>query len=216
MRIEAIDMDLRPNGDTHWFAYERGLTVSLLRVSDDRWQASAWGDVSVTAYGETAEAAFVELLAIARDGAPGVYASMTGTMRQDVGEINARCAELTARLELKRLAEAATPGPYETDGDGGNDVWGREGSVYIGHCEHDADAAFIAAANPAAVLGLLARAEAAEALAASRPEITPNISDLLATVLEVERACRDVGESRPLWWDIAIPALRAHAAKVSR
>lgn len=56
--------------------------------------------------------------------------------------------------DLRRLAEAATPGPWEQS----------EGGMYVDVVDDDsqvaevirrADAAFIAAANPAAVLALL-------------------------------------------------------------
>jgi hypothetical protein len=82
--------------------------------------------------------------------------------------------------ELKRLAEGATPGPWEVHGDTSDYVVSR---APVSHCgdgnvicaepdlimeasrEHwPANAAFIAAANPTVVLSLLTKLEAAERL----------------------------------------------------
>lgn len=62
------------------------------------------------------------------------------------------------RDDLKRLAEAATPGPWTSDG---ADVQDRHRTVARIWGEA-ADAEFIAAANPAAILALLAEFEAME------------------------------------------------------
>ncbi len=72
-----------------------------------------------------------------------------------------------ADLELERLARAATPGPWTAerqDGDSGEIYYALHGKNYdfitnVGDHANNwlHDAAFIAAANPQAVLGLLAR-----------------------------------------------------------
>ena len=68
---------------------------------------------------------------------------------------------MTEREELRKLAEAATPGPWSTAAfQLVIDVARR---IDVGMCGHRDDAAFIAAANPAAVLGLLDQLDAAEA-----------------------------------------------------
>ena len=79
-------------------------------------------------------------------------------------------AETPDVAELRRLAEAATPGPWEWDDDHGlrhgrsfGGVLFRCGALYGPDA---ADAAFIAAANPAAVLALLDVAAERDALAA--------------------------------------------------
>jgi hypothetical protein len=61
--------------------------------------------------------------------------------------------------EIKAAAEKATHGPYEVDGDDDRDVWGRCGSVYIGHMEHADDAAFVASCDRDTVLEMLAEIE---------------------------------------------------------
>ena len=72
--------------------------------------------------------------------------------------------------ELKRLAESATPGPWRASMDGtGNDGWlmGPNGVLdflatgYEGEMAAK-DVRFIAAANPQAVLSLIARIEELE------------------------------------------------------
>ena len=80
--------------------------------------------------------------------------------------------------ELERLARAATPGPWEVDGDG-RDICGFAGRLGAANGEPPyeitenngfmrnsmaADAAFIAAANPAVVLELVRRLRAAEGI----------------------------------------------------
>ena len=73
--------------------------------------------------------------------------------------------------ELRRLAEAATPGPWKVERDDPSpDVHDATGSVIattmhsdLSRMEDGHNAAFIAAANPAAVLALLDRLRAAEA-----------------------------------------------------
>lgn len=67
--------------------------------------------------------------------------------------------------ELRRLAEAATPGPWSTAAfQLVIDVARR---IDVGMCGHRDDAAFIAAANPATVLALLDAAAERDALAAA-------------------------------------------------
>lgn len=73
---------------------------------------------------------------------------------------------MTADDELRRLAEAATPGPWErasTDGMGWAVHRGEHDTVALYADRHDSE--FIAAANPTAVLDLLDRLRAAEVLA---------------------------------------------------
>ena len=66
--------------------------------------------------------------------------------------------------ELRRLAEAATPGPWATAAfQLVIDVARR---IDVGMCGHRDDAAYIAAANPAVVLALLDAAAERDALAA--------------------------------------------------
>ena len=68
---------------------------------------------------------------------------------------------MTDREKLRKLAEAATPGPWSTAAfQLVIDVARR---IDVGMCGHRDDAAFIAAANPAVVLGLLDQCDAAEA-----------------------------------------------------
>ena len=83
--------------------------------------------------------------------------------------------DLTPDLaEMRRLAEAATPGPWSTAAfQLVIDVAQR---IDVGMCGHRDDAAFIAAANPAAVLALLderdalaAKVERVRALPAKHP-----------------------------------------------
>ena len=76
---------------------------------------------------------------------------------------------MTDREELRKLAEAATPGPWSTAAfQLVIDVARR---IDVGMCGHRDDAAFIAAANPAAVLGLLDQLDAAEAKLAAVREL---------------------------------------------
>lgn len=64
--------------------------------------------------------------------------------------------------ELKRLAEAATPGPWAYDGSYVCPARTEDGTTYvelwrsIADCHQPENTKFIAAANPAAVLALLA------------------------------------------------------------
>lgn len=68
---------------------------------------------------------------------------------------------------LKALAEAATPGPWEAGNDiGEGEVYGVDGYAVVGAAaqawtrrEVDANARFIAAANPQTVLALVAEVE---------------------------------------------------------
>ena len=81
--------------------------------------------------------------------------------------------------ELRRLAEAATPGPWEHDGEG--EVWGR-GYDMISHPCMVADARYIAAANPSVVLALLDAAAERDALRedlAELEEVGSRLSHLL-------------------------------------
>ena len=87
---------------------------------------------------------------------------------------------MTEREELRKLAEAATPGPWSlTDGDpamnGQHWTIRRQGvaGIRVSGFTYgsNGDAEFIAAANPAAVLGLLDQLDAAEAKLAAVREI---------------------------------------------
>lgn len=76
------------------------------------------------------------------------------------------CDDLT---ELERLANAATPGPWEEDfhscnlrGDGHRSVRSKDGDVLFG-ANYWANLTFIAAAHPQAVLALLDRIAGYEA-----------------------------------------------------
>lgn len=81
--------------------------------------------------------------------------------------------------DLERLAKAATPGPWTTkpDDDARKHLLCTETGAWFGRVEasprNAADAAFIAAANPAVVLELVRRMRAAEGivrdLSAKRP-----------------------------------------------
>lgn len=68
--------------------------------------------------------------------------------------------------ELKRLAEAATPGPWAYDGSYVCPARTEDGTTYvelwrsIADCHQPENTKFIAAANPAAVLALIAEVEA--------------------------------------------------------
>ena len=67
--------------------------------------------------------------------------------------------------ELKRLAEAATPGPWAYDGSYVCPARTEDGTTYvelwrsIADCHQPENTKFIAAANPAAVLALIAEVE---------------------------------------------------------
>lgn len=67
--------------------------------------------------------------------------------------------------ELKKLAEAATPGPWEYDGSYVCPARTEDGTTYvelwrsIADCHQPENTKFIAAANPAAVLALIAENE---------------------------------------------------------
>lgn len=63
--------------------------------------------------------------------------------------------------KLRELASKATPGPWRTEQANSYKRWLVIGSM-SSHVMYPHDAAFIAAANPAAVLALLDRLEAAE------------------------------------------------------
>lgn len=68
-------------------------------------------------------------------------------------------------IELKRLAEAATPGPWAYDGSYVCPARTEDGTTYvelwrsIADCHQPENTKFIAAANPAAVMALIAEVE---------------------------------------------------------
>ena len=80
---------------------------------------------------------------------------------------------MTDIKKLKTLAEAATPGPWDDYYETGirpcvmaydeNDKGLRSVRAFIADTQFDKDRAFIASANPEAVLGLIARIERLEA-----------------------------------------------------
>ena len=89
---------------------------------------------------------------------------------------------------LRALAEKATPGPWEADGNEVSQHWSRPEPwktvassevACMSYCyggsgrgiENEADAEFIAAANPSTVLALVARVRAAEARAERFDEV---------------------------------------------
>jgi hypothetical protein len=68
---------------------------------------------------------------------------------------------MTDLAELKRLAEAATPGPWPHGGNCGNRI-SDTSNGYIIRDYSEQDREFIIAANPAAILDLVERVEMAE------------------------------------------------------
>ena len=63
-------------------------------------------------------------------------------------------------LELEQKAKAATPGPWDC---GGVEVFLGEWNPLIAMCNSEDNAAYIAAANPAAILELIAELRQARA-----------------------------------------------------
>lgn len=98
---------------------------------------------------------------------------------------------MTDYSELKRLAEAATPGPWSTEA---NELYWLEdgytkhlmetfdGSDICHDAEHPANLKFIAAANPAAVLALIADVEALLESEQESTELCDTLSVLLGHV----------------------------------
>lgn len=66
-------------------------------------------------------------------------------------------------MQLKALAEAATPGPWSYNGNCRFGVWQNEGKFYVFEAGGHADAAYTAAASPDVILALIAKVEAAPA-----------------------------------------------------
>ena len=75
--------------------------------------------------------------------------------------------------ELKRLAEAATPGPWSSHPNGYYGVHSNTGTI-CSTGEKIADALYIAAANPAAILELIQQRD-----------------ELLVALKALDRGCRD-------------------------
>ena len=75
--------------------------------------------------------------------------------------------------ELKRLAEAATPGPWSSHPNGYYGVHSNTGTI-CSTGEKIADALYIAAANPAAILELIRQRD-----------------ELLVALKALDRGCRD-------------------------
>lgn len=132
--------------------------------------------------------------------------------------------------QLKRAAQKAAQGPWTTDEfEGLYDAKGNDllvgGGGYAGYIDSKHDARFIAAANPAAVLDLIARLERAEAETARLDAIvnTPQFDDFIravSTEAEHQRqrlgSDHDAGKAPSDWfWLIGYlggKALHAHAA----
>jgi hypothetical protein len=64
---------------------------------------------------------------------------------------------MTTLTELRKLAEAATPGPWRegTPPPNGTTTVGTVQGLMTAHCFNGRDSAFISAANPATILALL-------------------------------------------------------------
>ena len=122
--------------------------------------------------------------------------------------------------ELRRLAEAATPGPWEADGLEVCQHWSLpepwravvNAEITCGpYCyggsarpiERDEDAAFIAAANPSVVLALLDAAAERDALAAKVERLTGELVDAgyrqAEDHAEIYRGRRDIAGDRVGW-----------------
>ena len=77
------------------------------------------------------------------------------------------------REELKRLAEAATQGPWESDGEVLVFASINHGVDLYGSPDARANAAYIAAAHPGVLLDLLAQLDAAETALSLKKEGEP-------------------------------------------
>ena len=116
-------------------------------------------------------------------------------------------------VELRRLAENATPGPWEADGFTVTQHWARPepwltitgDAVSCGdYCyggtargiEELADAEFIAAANPIAVLGLLDEADALRAELAHMREARDNARTEVERLTGLVEAVREDARAR--------------------
>ena len=98
---------------------------------------------------------------------------------------------MSDRTELRRLAEAATPGPWWHEWVDGDDWWAVYGQptgdmVCPEVCTMGSpdEAAYIAAVNPAVVLGLL---DEIERLTGSRPRGNPSFETLSRMLTEVQK-----------------------------
>lgn len=86
--------------------------------------------------------------------------------------------------ELKRLAEAATPGPWAYDGSYVCPARTEDGTTYvelwrsIADCHQPENTKFIAAANPAAVLALIAEVEGLRKLPTAWSEVYEQSDEL--------------------------------------
>lgn len=101
--------------------------------------------------------------------------------------------------ELRRLAEAATPGPWLKY----HDEWSICGdSGHIAHCEVRSDADYIAAANPAVILALLSERDALR-------DRVAELEGALKPFAEV--ADNDIGDDETDD-EIFVPMLRNHRA----
>lgn len=86
--------------------------------------------------------------------------------------------------ELKRLAEAATPGPWAYDGSYVCPARTEDGTTYvelwrsIADCHQPENTKFIAAANPAAVLALVAEVEGLRKLPTAWSEVYEQSDEL--------------------------------------
>ena len=142
--------------------------------------------------------------------------------------------------ELRRLAQAATPGPWKMlpVGDGRQKfavadseflsilTVTDEGGATFGTVYDDADAAFIAAANPQAILELLGRLEAAEAEALEEARLNGMGSEREAALMaKLEAAENDAAHQKALaesalrvaeGWERKCGELRAKIAEMER
>ena len=113
-----------------------------------------------------------------RDAATGKWATAADAAArpaETVAETVPARYETPDVAELRRLAEAATPGPWEADGlEGTLDSLSTGRRVAEVTMWPEVDAAFIAAANPTAVLALLDDADALRAELAHMTEARDN------------------------------------------
>ena len=112
-------------------------------------------------------------------------------MNRDAETVPAR-HETPDIAELRRLAEAATPGPWSTAAF--QLVIDAARRIDVGMCGHRDDAAFIAAANPAAVLALLDDADALRAELAHMTEARDNARAEVERLTGVVEAVRKLAD----------------------
>lgn len=90
--------------------------------------------------------------------------------------------------ELKKAAEAATPGPWEWPNKGLSDfVIAGPARLGIGHLDSPRTAEYVALANPTAILALLAEREKLLKVAEAAYTQTPPNQALQAALKELEK-----------------------------